>query len=418
MNGLPKPSVLEDKTLSLLREGYLFLPQRLAQREPPIWRTRLMLRDVVCLAGPEAAELFYAGDTVTRRGAMPGTTLRLLQDKHSVQQLDGTAHRRRKAMFVRMLVDHPTSVDDLLLRFRDAWIRRLPQWEQRGQVRLSEVAETTLTEAALSWAGLPATRHAVMRDARALSGMVANAGRFGPQTALALLRRSRMEKRLRGEITALRAGRRAVREGAPIADIASHRDCDGRELPASVAAVELLNVVRPIVAVARYVTFAGLMLHHKPAWRERFADGSREGLSQFAEEVRRFSPFFPFIGGVLTREAEIYGHRLERGQWLLFDLYGTCHDPRWFSEPQDFRPERDLSWQKDKSRFVPQGGGDATQSHRCPGEKVTVALIAEAVRLMTHEMTFDVPAQNLEVPLATVPTGPASGLLLDNIRRR
>lgn len=418
MSGLPKPSIIEDQTLALLREGYLFLPRHLATRTPPIWRTRLMLRDVVCVSGPEAAELFYTGDTVTRRGATPGTTLRLLQDKHSVQQLDGEAHRHRKAMFVRMLVNHPSNVDDLVTRFEDAWLRRFAAWERRGRISLAAAAETTLAEAALSWAGLPANQQSVERDAPVLAGMVENAGRFRPATVTALLRRRRLERRLQAEIRAVRSGRRKVREGAPIAEIAGYRDADGRPLPASVAAVEVLNLLRPIVAVGRYITFAALMLHQKPAWRARFADGSREGLIQFTEEVRRYAPFFPFVGGILTRDAECYGYRLQKGQWLLFDLYGTCHDPRWFTEPDAFRPERDLSWQKDRERFVPQGGGETAQSHRCPGEKATVALIAEAVRLLTYHMTFDVPEQELDVPLGTVPTGPASGFILENVRKR
>ncbi|WP_347443830.1 cytochrome P450 [Martelella sp.] len=418
MRTLEPPARFEDKTRALLREGYLFMPRRHAGLEAPIFRTRLMLRNVVCLAGPEAARLFYTGDIVTRRGAMPQTTLRLLQDKHSVQQLDGSAHRNRKALFIRMLVQNPARIDDLVSRFRDAWLRRLPVWERQGRLVLSSTCESLLAEAALSWAGLPANEHAVKRDAPILSSMIRNAGRFGPATAAALVRRANMERRLRAEIRAIRSGARKPPDKSPAAEIARHRDETGALLSPSVAAVELLNILRPIVAVGRYIVFAAMMLHQKPAWRARFSDGSREGLDRFAEEVRRIAPFFPFIGGVLMREAECYGYRLEKGQWVLLDLYGTCHDPRWFVEPDEFRPERDLSWQKDVYRFIPQGGGDAVGSHRCPGERATVALIAEAVRLLAYRMSFEVPRQDLDVPLDTVPTGPGSGFALENIRRR
>jgi hypothetical protein len=53
--------------------------------------------------------------------------------------------------------------------------------------------------------------------------------------------------------------------------IATHHDADGRELDARTAGVELLNVLRPTVAVARYVTFAALALHDHPEWRSRLA---------------------------------------------------------------------------------------------------------------------------------------------------
>ncbi|PRX10105.1 UNVERIFIED_ORG: fatty-acid peroxygenase [Martelella mediterranea] len=417
MKTLDPPARFEDSTWALMKEGYLFMPRRHAGLEAPIFRTRLMLRDVVCLAGPEASELFYSGDTVTRRGAMPKTSLRLLQDKHSVQQLDGPAHRRRKAMFMRLLVQDPTRIADLVSRFREAWLRHLSAPEQGDEVVLETFCETVLAETALSWAGLPANADAVGRDAPVLGAMVRNAGRFGPGTAVALARRANMERRLRGQIRAVRSGARKPPEKSPVVALCRYRDEEDKPLPASVVAVELLNILRPIVAIGRYIVFAALMLHQKPAWRARFADGSREGLDRFAEEVRRVAPFFPFIGGILTREAECYGYRLKKGQWVLIDLYGTCHDERWFAEPSMFRPERDLSWQKDVHRFIPQGGGNAASAHRCPGEQATVALIGEAARLMTHEMSFDVPEQNLDVPLDRVPTGPESGFVLKNIRR-
>ncbi|MCA1439513.1 hypothetical protein I6F07_04610 [Ensifer sp. IC4062] len=48
---------------------------------------------------------------------MPWTVLRLLQDKDSVQQLDGAAHLRRKAMFIDVTMDDD-AVASLVERFR------------------------------------------------------------------------------------------------------------------------------------------------------------------------------------------------------------------------------------------------------------------------------------------------------------
>ncbi|MDY6964192.1 MAG: cytochrome P450, partial [Pseudomonadota bacterium] len=78
-----------DATLSLLREGYHFIPNRCRRLESEIFRTRLTLTEVICMQGPRAAELFYGNAALTRQGSMPQTVLRLLQDKGSVQQQDG-----------------------------------------------------------------------------------------------------------------------------------------------------------------------------------------------------------------------------------------------------------------------------------------------------------------------------------------
>ncbi len=46
--------------------------------------------------------MFYSGDRFTRTGgAMPPTVLRLLQDKGSVQQLDGAAHLQHRPQVAR-----------------------------------------------------------------------------------------------------------------------------------------------------------------------------------------------------------------------------------------------------------------------------------------------------------------------------
>lgn len=48
------------------------------------------------------------------------------------------------------------------------------------------------------------------------------------------------------------------------------RRAQGGRLPARVAGVELLNLVRPTVAAAWFVAFAGQALAQHPAWRERW----------------------------------------------------------------------------------------------------------------------------------------------------
>src|SRR3546814_9974873 len=61
-----------------------------------------------------------------------------------------------------------------------------------------------------------------------------------------------------------------------------------------VAAVELLNILRPTVAVSVFITFTAHALHQLPACRQNLqADDGY--LECFVQEVRRFYPFFPAV---------------------------------------------------------------------------------------------------------------------------
>jgi fatty-acid peroxygenase len=198
--------------------------------------------------------------------------------------------------------------------------------------------------------------------------------------------------------------------------MASHRDLHGAELPASIAAVELLNLLRATVAVARFIVFAAVALREHGGSRRRIAAGDAEHLACFVQEVRRTTPFFPFIGGRVRKPFEWGGHAFAEGDWVLLDLYGTDRDPRSWHDPHVFRPERYRTERPDAFNFVPQGAGDAVTTHRCPGEEIANRLIETAVHLLST-MKYEVPDQDLSVDLARIPALPRSGFVMTRIRR-
>src|SRR3546814_7119834 len=81
-----------------------------------------------------------------------------------------------------------------------------------------------------------------------------------------------------------------------------------------VAGVELLNVLRPTVATAVYITFLAHALDTHPAWRERLTDSSSSEELAFVEEVRRFYPFFPAVAAIVREQFEWRGHRFPQGR--------------------------------------------------------------------------------------------------------
>src|ERR1700712_1822900 len=74
----------------------------------------------------------------------------------------------------------------------------------------------------------------------------------------------------------------------------------------------------------------------------------------FAHEVRRYYPFVPVLTGRAREDFELSGQRVERGQRILLDVYGTNHSAEW-GDPWSFLPGRFLDVDPcDISHFIPQ----------------------------------------------------------------
>jgi fatty-acid peroxygenase len=402
-----------DNTIPFLREAYTFISRRCDRLHSDLFATRIMLTPVVCMRGADAAQFFYDGDRFTRQGAMPQTVMRLLQDKGSVQALDGAAHRRRKAMFMSLMSPEGIAgIADLLERH---WRAALPRWASRPEVTLLPEIGDLLSRTACDWVGVPLTEREVPAMSRELQTMIRQAGHIGPGTLRALALRRRTERRIRRLVEDVRAGRMAPEENSALAIIARHRDVDGMPLTTAAAAVEIINLLRPTVAVNRFITFAALALHEHPVWRQRLAED--EGwLEPFVQEVRRFYPFFPIVGGRARAACDWGGHHFAARDWVILDLYGTNHDPRLWDEPEQFRPERFRGWPDNPYTLIPQGAGDFMTGHRCPGEWITIALIKRAIRLLCGSMHYNVPPQDLSVSLSEMPAAPRSGLVISRVR--
>jgi fatty-acid peroxygenase len=409
------PALGSDSTLALLREGYAFIPNRRRRYGSDTFETRLMLKKTICVTGAEAARAFYEPERFTRKGAMPPTTVRLLQDLGSVQVLDGEAHRHRKSMFMALM--GPESIARLADRMADEWRAFLEKWETLDGVVLHDETEEILCRAACAWAGVPLSEPDAGRRTREISAMIDGAGAIGPRLWRGLLLRARTERWLRGVVEEVRGGELEVPEGSPIHVIAWHRDLDGELLDTRVAAVEVLNLLRPIVAIARFVTFSALALHEHPECSRKIRTSGDDYLELFVHEVRRLYPFFPFIGGRVRNEFDWRGRHLAEGTWVILDLYGTNRDPRTWKGPDEFRPERFRGWDEGAFDFVPQGGGDYGAGHRCAGEWITIEVMKRAARLLTTAMTYDVPEQDLRIDLSRMPTRPESRFVISSVRR-
>ena len=352
------------------------------------------------MRGRDTAELFYDRERFVRSGAAPKRLTLTLFGKGGVQGLDGEAHTRRKAMFMALMSKGELQrMADLTA---EGWRVYAQRWAGAEQVVLFDETMELLFRAACEWAGVPLSEDEVARRTREMADLISSAAAIGPHYLEGRLSRHDAEHWAGGLVQEVRRGMLTPPVGAALEQIALFRDEDGRFLSEHVAAVELLNVIRPTVAVSRYLVFCAHALHKHPEWRERLREDNTY-LEPFVQEVRRFYPFFPFVAARVKETFHWRGFRFEKGTRTLLDLYGTNHDGRLWEEPEAFEPGRFRNWQGDPYTLISQGGGDHYLNHRCAGEWLTIKVMKEAVRALTRAITYEVPPQDLTLELSRCP---------------
>ncbi|MFI9027835.1 cytochrome P450 [Streptomyces sp. NPDC053560] len=409
---------MSDSTLPLLVEGYAWLPDRRRRNGGAPVRTRLLGKPAIALHGIDAVRFFYDESHIHRRDALPGPVLDTLFGRGAVHTLDGERHRVRKALFVHLLKDRE-SIADLTERATAEWERARADWAGRSQVVLFDAFGLLLTRTVCGWAGIPLDGEAARETADDLVAMVDGFATPGPRHWRARRARRRQEERLARRIEDVRRGgpghtEQGAPAGAALAEVARHHEADGALLDPHTAAVEILNVIRPTVAVAWFLTFAAHALHRRPEQGAPLAKGDTGYARAFAHEVRRFYPFVPFLGGLAARDLEWRGEPVAAGTMVLLDVYGYLHDPELWPRPYTFDPTRFTDAEPGRDDLIPQGGGEVSGGHRCPGEDIVLALLQTLVPLLAR-LEYRVPEQDLSIPLHRVPTRVNSGFVVTDV---
>ncbi|MFE0678329.1 cytochrome P450 [Streptomyces sp. NPDC058867] len=406
---------LLDSTVSLLVKGYGWLPdlRRRAGGAEAV-PVRVMGRRGVALHGPDAIAFFYDERNVRRDGALPGPVLDTLFGRGAVHTLDAAMHRKRKALFMTLLKD-PQRIKDLADRAQEAWDRAEIRWAGQEESVLFDEAARVLTRAVYDWSGIPLSDDEEADTARDLVAMVDGFAAVGPRHLRALRARKRQEERLAPLVEEIRTAGVPSGQATILQAVAAHHDVDGEQLDTPTAAVELLNLVRPTVAVAWFVTLAAHALHRWPHHRSALETDGAYAVA-FAQEVRRFYPFAPFTAGLAVTDTHWGGVDIAEGSLVLLDLYGHNHDPALWPDPYLFDPARftGAGARPGRDAMIPQGGGDPATGHRCPGEDITVALLA-ALSPRLARLPHSVPEQDLSIPLHRVPARPRSGYIMTDI---
>lgn len=414
-NSVPKEEGI-DHSLSLLREGYLYILNRRQSFQSDIFETRLLGKKAICMGGTEAAAVFYDNSKFKREGVAPNRVAETLFGKKGVQTLDGDAHKHRKKMFMSLMSqDRLQKLNEINA---EQWEMVLEKWQQMNEIVLYEETLEIMCRTACEWAGVPVNEKEIKKLADDLRAMFESATAVGPSHWAGRHARNRVEKWVVDLIDQVRDGTLNPEEETALYTFAWHRNLEGNLLDTKTAAVEVINILRPIVAIAVYINFSAVAVHHYPEEREKLKSGDGKIAQMFVQEVRRFYPFFPFAAAEVKEAFTWKDYTFEKGTLTLLDLYGTNHDTNIWGNPEEFQPSRFENWDSSPFSFVPQGGGDYYLGHRCAGEWVTIEMMKVSLDFLVNQMTYELPEQDLGYSKVSIPSLPHSKVIIKNVKRK
>lgn len=402
-----------DNSLAILHDGYKFIQNKANLYQSDLIETHFLGQKVICMSGKQAAELFYDPELFQRNGALTKRLIKLFGE-NAVQTIDGDEHLCRKSLFISLTSPlHEKRLADMAT---EQWESSIDRLENYKQVVLFDEAKQVLCLVACKWAGIPLNRLEVRDRAEDLNSIVNAFFAVGPRYWKGKAARARLEKWLSGVVQDVRSGRLEAKSDSALNSIAFYQDIDGCQLGGVLAAAELINLLRPIVAISTFITFAALALYDHPEYRDELTSDGK--LEMFSQEVRRYYPLAPFVGAKVRKNFVLNNYQFQRGTLALLDIYGTNHDAQIWIDPDQFVPERFSQWKGNMFGFIPHGGGDSSITHRCPGEGITIEIMKTSLDFLVNKIEFEVPEQDLNYSLSKIPTLPESGFIMSNIKRR
>src|SRR5690625_2975695 len=176
-NTMPREEGM-DNTLSLMREGYMYITNRCHSFQSNIFETRLFGKKAICMRGKEAAKLFYNNDKFKRKGATPKWVVQSFFGENSVQTLDENAHQHRKDMLMSVMTSD--KLKQLIDIAKQQWEKAIDHWEEMDQIIFYEEVQKLLCRAACEWVGVPLEEDEVNKRAKELASLFESAASVGP----------------------------------------------------------------------------------------------------------------------------------------------------------------------------------------------------------------------------------------------
>jgi cytochrome P450 len=422
-DGIP----LLGETLAFAKNPFRFIEERLA-RHGRVFRSNVLGRKAVVVAGAEAAGRFIDSGIVMREGSMPPHVQELFGGR-SLPLLDGEVHRLRKSAVLQAFTR--TALAAYLPVIQKTTERYFEQWSSGREFGwLEEMKRLAIEVICTTVIGMKPGEEMdrLRRDYGLLTAGFATLPINIPGT--------RYAKALRARDRILDVLRRCVRERRSepkddgLSRILGAAATSGAALSDEDAALEAHHIV-----IAGYIVYAELgaivqQLTNHPDVRERLSEEiaakSPAGeditleklmampyLLQVVNEVKRLCPIIPAVFGRSKESFVFDGVTIPAGWMVMWALrpshvqQGVYTDPERF-DPDRFSPER-AEDQRHEHAFAPQGAGPA-MGHRCPGlDYATYFMEVFAIVLLRGYMWM-LPPQSFEVDWSKTPPDVKDGL--------
>lgn len=412
MEKVPEIKIKLTDVSQRLDEGYLLLSELRKEADAPVVKARLLNKEVIAVYGKEAARAFYDPANFKRKGAMPKLVLKTLFGEGGVQTLDDEEHNQRKKVFMDLMT--PKRMEDYH-RIVDRTLTEKMEHLQ-GELELFDVAKDVLFRSICEWSGIDLTKmneREINQLAEYQISMISSAVTNPITHIKGIENRKKSEKWAQSLIEDARINPVAGKENVALYAFANAKDTQGNLLPIDVAAVELLNIIRPTVALTVWIALMGHALFSRPDIYQRLHTEFDELQDSFIQEMRRYYPFFPMIPAFAKKDVTIDGYLIPEDSWVVLDLYGTNHDERSIETPEVFRISRYVGKEKhisydEEYEMIAQGGGKFEAMHRCAGEWITLHALRVFSDQLVNKYEFSVPEQDWTIPMNQFPTYPNS----------
>ena len=399
-----------------LEPSYTLLTDIREKAGAPVAKAEAFTKKLYVIYGSDAAQKFYDPKNFKREGAMPDLVIKTLFGEDGVQTLDGEEHHHRKNIFMDLMA--PDRMDDYH-KILDEKMTAALEAEQ-GTFELFGLTRRVLFETVTEWSGINLD-HLSDEEIDDLSkyqiSMISGTFTSTVDHLKGVEDRKRSERWARKLIQSAREHPVPGKENVALYAFAEATDLDGELLPLDVAAVELLNIIRPTLALTVWAALMGHALFSRSDIYDQLKDNFDELQDSFIHEMRRYYPFFPAVPGISLQDVEIDGYLIPEGSWVALDLYGTNHDARTIDQPEEFKVDRykgdteRISYEEEYE-MIAQGGGEFRSMHRCAGEWITLHTLRVLSDHLVNKYEFSVPEQDFEIPMNQFPTYPNSKVLL------
>jgi cytochrome P450 len=414
-NGLP----LLGETLTFAKNPFRFIEERLSTHGR-IFRSHILGRKAVVIAGPEAAGAFIDPDVIMREGSMPPHVQELFGGR-SLPLLDGEVHSARKKLVNQAF--NRAALSAYLPIVQQTVETYFHKWPAAGEIRwLDELKRLSIEVICTTVMGMPPgnemdrlrTDYGILTDGFATLPINVPGTRYRK----ALQARDRILDVLR----ALVRERRQTPTNDGLSRMLTAATSPDATLSDDDAALELHHIV-----IAGFIVYAELgstiqQLTAHPDVRAKLAAQiaatSPHGplspeilmtmpyLLQVVNEVKRLCPIVPAVFGKTKAPLHLDGYSVPAGWMVMWPVTPSHVALSAYTNPTAFDPDRFSPERAEEKRhehaFAPQGAGPAT-GHRCPGLDFATYIMEVFAVVLLRGYTWELPPQNYEIDFSKTP---------------